>query len=60
MATNTFDKRMVVTDPKSVEKIFQILTSDRRDKPISKELFSPAEQVRSERALTRCLSRSKR
>ncbi len=60
MATSTFDKRMIVTNPESVEKLYQILTSEKRDKPINKELFSPSERVRSEQILTRCLSRSKR
>ncbi len=60
MATSTFDKRMIVTNPKSVEKVYKILTSENRDKPINKELFSPAERVRSEQVLTRCLSHSKR
>ena len=60
MATSTFDKRMTVTNPKSVEKIYQILTSEKKDKPINKELFSPSERVRSEQILAQCLSHSKR
>jgi len=60
MATSTFDKRMIVTNPKSRERLYKILASEKRDKPINKELFSPSERVRSEQILTRCLSRSKR
>ena len=60
MATSTFDKHMIVTNPKSVKKLYRILTSEKRDKPINKELFSPSERVRSEQILKQCLSRSKR
>jgi hypothetical protein len=59
MPTSTFDNRMIGTNPKSVEKIYRILTSQKRDKPINKELFSPSERMRSEQILAQCLYHSK-
>lgn len=60
MATNTFERKIVIRDANSKAKLIKILESDAPARRLSKPLYSGAERERSEKLLARCLSRSKR
>ena len=57
MATSTFDKNFVVTDPDAQKKVIDLLSSDKPVKKISKPSFE--EMERSERLLKQVCSRLK-
>ncbi len=57
MATSTFDREIVITDPASVEKFYRILNSAPK-KPISKHPYSDEDRKKSEELLKIYLSRS--
>lgn len=59
MATETFDKSFVITEPEALKKLHSILESDKPIMPLIRPPFSQSERERSETLLKRCLSRSK-
>ena len=59
MATETFDKSFVITDPEALKKLHLILESDKPVIPPEKPPFSQSERERSDRLLKQCLSRSR-
>lgn len=60
MATNTFDRRIEITDPKAVKRLYELMTKEVPDKPLSDHPYTAVERERSERLLKQCLSRSRR
>ena len=60
MATNTFERKIEITDPHSVEKLMDILQDERQTKYISEHPYSAAERERGEQLFKRFLSRSQR
>lgn len=60
MATSTFERKIVISDAESKEKLTKVLESEAPARKLSKPLYSGAERERSEELLARCLSRSKR
>lgn len=59
MATNTFDRKIEIRDPESIEKLVQIMNEDAPKKPLSEHPYTAAERERSEQLLKQCLSRSR-
>ena len=59
MATETFDKSFVITEPEALKKLHSILESDNLVTQLAKPPFSQSERDRSETLLKQCLSRSK-
>ena len=57
MATSTFDKNFVITDPAAKKKLIDLLKSDVSDKKIDKP--SLAEMERGEQLLSQYCSRLK-
>lgn len=60
MATNSFDRRIVIRDSASKEKLIEVLESTKPARKLTKPLFSSAERDRSKKLLAQCLSHSKR
>lgn len=60
MATNTFERKIVIRDSESLDKLTKVINSEPPVKPLSKHPFSKLDKDRSEALLRRCLSRSKR
>ena len=58
MATASFDKNVVIREPKAVSRLVEALSSE-DVKPVNKELASAEAMARSEEVLQRSLSRSK-
>lgn len=59
MATNTFERKIEITDPESVKKLIAVTAKSVPDKPLSSHPYTAAERERSERLLKQCLSRSR-
>ena len=59
MSTNTFDRRIEITDAKSKENLVRFLESDKPARQLSKPLYTTEERERSESLLRQFLSRSK-
>jgi hypothetical protein len=60
MSTNAIERQItVITDPESVQKLIDIITSDEPIKPINKELYSLEERIRAEKLLSDFLKRLK-
>ena len=60
MATSTFDRNLVITDPESIKKLLEVMKDDAPIKPLTDHLYTAAERERGEKILKQCLSRSKR
>ncbi|MDO4280818.1 MAG: hypothetical protein Q4C56_04245 [Peptococcaceae bacterium] len=58
MPTNTFERKIEIKDPASLQKLFDVMQSDDSHKPLSQHPFSDADRERSARLLKMCLSRS--
>ena len=58
MATSSFERKIVITDPKSIEKLAQILSDERPKERASNHPFSEADRKRSEALLKQCPLRS--
>lgn len=58
MATNTFERKIEISDIESVKKLISVITDDAPDKPLSNHPFSTVERDRSEVLLKQFLSRS--
>ena len=59
MATSTFDRKIEITDPKSVKKLITIKETDTPVKSLSDHPYTQKERERSVSLLKQCLSRSK-
>lgn len=59
MATSTFDRKIVISDPKSIEKLIEIMNREAPKEPISDHPYTEAERERVDQLLQQCLSRSK-
>lgn len=60
MATSSFERKIVITDSKSVKKIVKIMSDERPKGRVSNRPFSETERRRSEALLNRCPLRSHR
>lgn len=60
MATNTFERKIEISDPESVKKLFAVITKETPQKPLSAHPYTTTERERSDRLLKQCLSRSRR
>jgi hypothetical protein len=58
MATVSFDKNVIITEPDAVQKLVDSLLND-KPRTIDRELTSPTEVARGEQLLKQYLSRSK-
>ncbi len=56
MATSTFDRRLVITDP---EAVIRLLTLEPATKPLSEHPITDEEIKRGEELIRACLARSK-
>lgn len=60
MATNTFERKIEISDPESVKKLFTIMTKEKPQEPLSTHPYTTAEREKSDQLLKQCLSRSRR
>ena len=58
MATNTFDRKIEITDAESLKRLMDVM-EETPEKSISEHPFSVRERERGEELLRRCLFRSK-
>ncbi len=59
MATNTFERKIEITDPKAVKKLMEVMEKDAPKTPFSEHPYTEQERERSLRLFRQCLSRSK-
>lgn len=59
MATNTFERKIEISDLESMKRLNDLINADMPERPISKHPFSTVERDRSERLLKQFLSRSR-
>lgn len=59
MATSTFDKTFIVTDPAAKERVIKVVSSEEKAAPIKTPPYTQEERNRSEALLKQYLSRSK-
>lgn len=59
MATNTFERKIEISEPEDLKKLIHVMASDVPDKPLSEHPFTADERKRSDSLLRQCLSRSK-
>ena len=60
MATSTFERKIEINTPESLERLATILSDETQAKPLSVAPYTEEERDRSETLLSRLLSRSKR
>lgn len=60
MATSSFDREFILTDPESIKRLIEIMESDPPEEPFSLHPYTNTERERSEMLLKQCLSRSKK
>ena len=60
MATSAFERKIVISDAASKEKLTQFFGIGRTCEKAAKPLYSGVERERSEKLLAQCLPRSKR
>ena len=59
MPTNTFDKKFVISDIKSVRKILEMEKIPPK-RPLSEHPFDSTARAKSERLIEECIARSRR
>ena len=59
MATSTFERKIELTEPKSVQKLREVMERDAPKTPFSDHPYTAQERERSLRLFRQCLSRSK-
>lgn len=59
MATSTFERKIEITDPKSVKKLIAVMEKDTPAKSLSDHPYTQKEREMSVSLLKQCLSRSK-
>ena len=57
MATSTFDRKLEITSPESIQKLIDIMNSEPPVKPLSEHPFSEEDRKRSDELLKQYLSR---
>lgn len=57
MATSTFDRKLEITSPESIQKLIDIMNSEPPVKPLSEHPFSEEDRRKGEELLKRYLSR---
>lgn len=60
MATSTFERKIVINSPESLQKLERIMNDQTPAKPISERPFSYEDRKRGESLLKRCQLRSPR
>lgn len=60
MATNTFERKIIIKDPESLKRLERIMSDKTSRKPISKHPFSSEDRKRGEELLKQCPLRSQR
>lgn len=58
MATNTFDRKILISDSESLERLARIMAYNTPKQPISEHPFSNEDRKRGEELLKRCPLRS--
>lgn len=58
MATNTFERKIEITDTESLKKLVKLMASESPKQPLSNHPFSTADRDRSEDLLKQFLSHS--
>lgn len=59
MSTNTFDRRIAITESKDVERLLDIMQEETPIRPLSEHPYAQEERQRSEALLDGCLRRSR-
>lgn len=59
MSTNTFDRRIVITNPKEIERLLSIMQEEPPIRLLSEHPYTQEERRRSEALLEGCLRRSR-
>ena len=59
MATSTFERKIELTNPESVQKLMEIINTEPSKTPLLEHPFSESDRKRGEELLKRCLSHSK-
>ena len=54
MATSTFDRTILVSDPESLERLAKVIAGQTPKAPISEHPFSDEARKRGEKLLARC------
>lgn len=60
MATSTFERKIVIDNPESLQRLEKIMADQTPKKPISEHPFSREDRNRGEALLRRCQLRSPR
>ncbi len=60
MATNTFERKIEISDPESIKKLADVMAKKTSGRPLSEHPYTAAERERSDQLLRQCLSRSRR
>ena len=60
MATSTFERKIVITNPESLQRLEQIMADETPKKSISEHPFSSEDRKRGEALLKQCPLRSPR
>ncbi len=58
MATSTFERKIVISDPSALHRLEKIMADQTPKKPISKHPFSTEDRKRGEALLKQCRLRS--
>lgn len=59
MATNTFERKIEITDFESLKKLVYVMEKDVPTTPLSNTPYTSVERERSDQLLKQCLSRSR-
>lgn len=59
MATSTFERKIEIFDPESINKLLAIMAKGTAGRPLSEHPYTAAERERSGQLLKQCLSRSR-
>ena len=57
MATSTFDKLFIVTDPEEQKRIWDVIYSDEPAAPINRPLYTEDEREKSIAAMRECFAK---
>lgn len=60
MATSTFERKIVISNPESLQRLERVMADQTPKKPISEHPFSSEDRKRGEALLKRCQLRSPR
>ncbi|MCC8045726.1 MAG: hypothetical protein LIP12_09535 [Clostridiales bacterium] len=58
MPTNTFDRKIEITDPESIEKLSQIMSDETPGRPLSEHPYSDKERANATQLLKEYIKRT--